>query len=95
MAQISKKDLVKDIASKLSINEDITKEAIDTLFNAIKGSINKQTDVVINDFGTFSFRVSAPRKGRNLRTGETIDIPATATCRFKISKTFKNNLNYR
>jgi DNA-binding protein HU-beta len=44
-------------------------------------------------FGTFKLTHRAARKGRNPKTGEEIDIPASKTPSFSAGKSFKDKCN--
>ncbi|MEK7842057.1 MAG: HU family DNA-binding protein, partial [Deltaproteobacteria bacterium] len=44
-------------------------------------------------FGSFKVKGHKARKGRNPKTGETIDIPAKKTPFFKVGKELKERVN--
>jgi nucleoid DNA-binding protein len=48
--------------------------------------------VAISGFGTFELRQRKSRQGRNPRTGQVIDIPATRAPAFKPGKPLKEML---
>ena len=56
----------------------------DTLISAIKGGESYR----INGLGTITKVARAARRGRNPRTGEEIQIPASVAVKIKTSKTF-------
>ena len=47
----------------------------------------------IRGFGSFRFRNRAPRKGRNPKTGEKVDVPPKKIPYFKMGKELKALLN--
>jgi DNA-binding protein HU-beta len=49
--------------------------------------------ITLVGFGTFQAKERAARKGRNPRTGDEIDIPASKAPTFSASKTLKNQIN--
>jgi DNA-binding protein HU-beta len=65
-------------------------EVVDAVFAAIEGALKSKEEVRLVGFGTF---VTAERKaatGRNPRTGEEMQIPASTTVRFKVGKGLKD-----
>jgi DNA-binding protein HU-beta len=85
---MNKADLVSAIASDEGNN--ITKQqaarALDTMVSKIIGALKNKEKVTLVNFGTFSVTERAPRKGRNPRTNEVIDIPAKSVPKFKPGK---------
>lgn len=86
MATRNLKDLVSEVASKTGITKKDSKEAVKATLEAVAGFLRDGDSVAVAGFGTFSVRERAPRKGRDLRTGEAIDIPARPYVRFKASR---------
>jgi len=93
MAKISRKELADKVADELQLSKGTTRDTVKKTFELIRNLIGKGDDVAIQDFGTFVHKMSAARKGRNPQTGASLDIPASATCKFKVSKVFKTSLN--
>jgi DNA-binding protein HU-beta len=54
---------------------------------------NASTFASSHGFGTFSAGHRAARAGRNLRTGETMQIAAAKTVNFTAGKAFKDSVN--
>lgn len=83
-------EFVKKLASNLGVSQARAKDIIyafkDTLIYAM-GSEDRK--VSIRNFGTFKVVKLAARKGRNPRTGETIDIPETTVVKFKESNNWR------
>lgn len=72
--------------------EDIER-AVDTFFDEIAGRLAKGGRVELRGFGAFSTRERDPRKGRNPRTGETVDVPGKRVPYFKPGKEMRARLN--
>ena len=71
---------------------DATK-AVDGLLDAIQDTLAAGGSVSLVGFGTFSVKARAARSGRNPRTGETIQIPASNVPGFKAGKGLKDAVN--
>jgi DNA-binding protein HU-beta len=79
-----------DIVAKVAQAADITKVkaevAVDSVFNAMRLSMQRGERIELRGFGVFQVK---PRKrgiGRNPRTGQEVRIPPGRTIRFKPGK---------
>ena len=61
-------------------------------FETITASLAKGDKVAVSGFGNFEVKAREARVGRNPRTKETIQIPATKLPAFKASKTLKDTV---
>ena len=66
---------------------------VDIFFNQIIDRLANGGRVELRGFGAFSTRERAPRKGRNPRTGESVDVPAKRAPYFKPGKEVRQRLN--
>ena len=67
-------------------------ELLDEVFDQISKSFKKDKRFAYPGFGTWTMKKRKPRKGRNPKTGQEIDIPATKTVSFKPSPGLKSVL---
>ena len=72
--------------------EEIEKAA-DVFFDEITQRLAKGGRVELRGFGAFSTRERDARKGRNPRTGETVDVPGKRVPYFKPGKEMRARLN--
>ncbi len=63
------------------------------MLESIAGALKDGDEVRLPVFGTFSVRQRKASEGRNPRTGEPIQIPASNQPKFKAGKTLKQALN--
>ena len=66
---------------------------VDLFFNQIVQRLADGGRVELRGFGAFSTRARDPRKGRNPRTGETVDVPGKRVPYFKPGKEIREKLN--
>ena len=66
---------------------------INSLFDKIKGALERGEDVKIRGFGKFQVRFKWARRGRNPQTGEPIIISPRRTVTFKASKKLRDHIN--
>ena len=90
---MNKKDLVKKIAEETSLSQKQATEAIDSFLNSITNAVAAGEKVSIPGFGTFDSKTRAARTGRNPRTNDTVEIPASTVPSFKAGKAFKEKVN--
>lgn len=64
----------------------------DTLFELMAEALAAGEKVTVPNFGSFQLSVRPARQGRNPATGEAIEIAASKTVRFKVSKTLRDQL---
>ncbi|MES1240380.1 MAG: HU family DNA-binding protein [Acidobacteriota bacterium] len=89
-----KADLVNGIVDRV---EGITRrqaaEAFEAVFDSIVAALRAGEGAKVPGFGSFSMSERAARKGRNPATGESINIKASKTVRFKVGKELKEAVN--
>jgi DNA-binding protein HU-beta len=90
---VNKNDLVALVADAAGLSKIDATKAVDAVFDGIISSLKKGDEVRLVGFGTFAVSERAASEGRNPRTGEKIDIPASKQPKFKPGKTFKDALN--
>lgn len=90
---MNKNELVAEVAKEAGLSKsDITK-AIDGMLTTVMSTLSKKEDVRLVGFGTFSVADRAASEGRNPRTGEKIQIPASKQPKFKAGKGLKDAVN--
>ncbi len=90
---MNKNDLVAKVADNAGMTKALAAKAVDSIFNAISDSLKQGTEVRLVGFGTFSVSARAASVGRNPRTGEALQIPASNLPKFKAGKGLKDAVN--
>ncbi len=90
---MNKNDLVAEVANSTGISKADSTRAVDAVFETITGSLEQGQEVRLVGFGTFSVANRRASKGRNPRTGEPINIPASKQPKFKAGKGLKETVN--
>jgi DNA-binding protein HU-beta len=90
---MNKLDLIAAVAQETDISKAKATEVVEAVFGAIENSLKAKEEVRLVGFGTFVTAAREASKGRNPRTGEEIDIPASISVRFKAGKTLKDAVN--
>lgn len=87
---MNKQGLIEAVASTTHLKKSRAEDAVDAVFNGIRGALKKGADVRLVGFGTFRVAQRAASEGRNPRTGETIQIAARRVPRFRAGKDLKD-----
>ena len=90
---MTKAELVGKLAEKHNLSKAEAERVLKDVFRLISQALDKGERVHIPGFGTFTVRERKARKGRNPKTGETINIPARKAVHFRPSKALKVELN--
>ncbi len=87
---MNKGELVDAISTKI---EGATKKDIDAVLsatiNSVMEAVSDGQKVTLVGFGSFEPRDRQAREGRNPKTGEAMQIPATRVPAFSVGKRFK------
>ncbi len=86
-------ELINAVARETGMTKANANKAVHAVLHAIQGALSRGERVAIAGFGVFEVAQRAARKGRNPRTGETIDIPPTKAVRFRPGKTLREAVN--
>jgi integration host factor subunit alpha len=89
---INKKNISMNLSSKIGIPLDVSSNILDTFIELIK--INSQNNVIkISQFGSFCYKNSPTRAGRNPKTGESFPINKRSKLTFNSSNKVRKTLN--
>jgi len=83
---MNKASLAEKVANQTGLTKKRSREAIDAMTSVITDALARGEKVTLVGFGTFQVMKRKARKGRNPRTGQTIQIPAKKVPRFKPGK---------
>lgn len=87
---MNKTELVAAVAEKAGMTKKDAERVVNATVDTIIQNLAKGDKVQISGFGMFEVKAREARVGRNPRTKETIQIPATRLPQFKASKTLKD-----
>ena len=87
---MNKTELVAVVAEKSGITKKDAERVVSATFETITAQLMKGEKVQISGFGIFEVKEREARVGRNPRTKEAIEIPASKAPAFKPSKALKD-----
>ena len=90
---MNKNDLISAIAEKGVLSRKDAETAIDEAIEIVKAALLNGEAVKTSGSGIFEKKERAARGGTNPSTGDKIEIPASKSVSFKLSKSLKEELN--
>jgi integration host factor alpha subunit len=90
---MTKADLIEGLSNKLGMNRGEAERAVNIMLDDIINALKQGERVNISGFGTFAVSMREARTGRNPKTGESIEISASRSAKFKPGKQLKDSLN--
>lgn len=89
---MNKTELVAAVAERSGLTKKDAERVVSATFETITAELMKGEKVQISGFGIFEVKAREARVGRNPRTKEAIEIPASKIPAFKASKTLKDTV---
>ena len=91
---MTKSVLIEKVAEKVEgLTRNQTEIVVETVFESIKKALIQGEKIEIRGFGNFRLKMRNPRKARNPKTGETVEVPGKKVLYFKVGKALKESLN--
>ena len=90
---MNKNELSDKIAEVAGLAKGDAIKATDAIFDCITAALKNGEEVRLVGFGTFHVTKRKASEGRNPRTGEKIQIPASMQPKFKAGKGLKDAVN--
>nr|BDA99178.1 DNA binding histon like protein [Hemiselmis andersenii] len=90
---MNKGELVNTVAKKTGLTKKEIDLVLTTILETIVEVVSSGEKITLVGFGSFEARERKEKEGRNPRTGEKIDIPASRIPTFSVGKFFKGKVN--
>lgn len=74
------------VQERTGLTKALAEMYVETVLTSIKNIADIEGKLTIQEFGSFSFKDSVARVGRNPQNGQPVNIPAKRTFIFKASK---------
>jgi integration host factor subunit alpha len=89
---LTKSDIVTKV-HELGFTKKKSVDIIETLLETIKGTLEKNEDVLISGFGKFCVKDKQQRRGRNPATGADLMLKERKVVTFKCSGKLREKIN--
>ena len=90
---LTKNSIIEAIQTKCGYSIKESKELLEVIVEAIKGSLESGNNVKITGFGKWEVKQKQARPARNPHTGETIEIAARRVVSFYPSERLRKKVN--
>ncbi len=90
---MTKVDIVEKIYEKVGFPKSQVVKIVETIFDIIKETLQREDKIVVSGFGDFVIRNKRARRGRNPQTGAALEITPRRILTFKPSPVLKASLN--
>ena len=90
---MNKLQLTDAVAQKAGITKKDAAEAVNAVLEVIAETLAAGGDIKITGFGGFEVKTRAARTGRNPKTGEAVEIPASKYVAFSAGSALKEKVN--
>ncbi len=91
---MTKSVLIEKVAEQIEgLTRNQTEIVVDTVFDSIKHALLTGDKIEIRGFGNFRLKTRGPRKARNPKTGESVEVKGKKVLYFKVGKGLKESLN--
>ena len=87
---MNKTELIAAVAEKTGLSKKDTEAAVNATLLTITAALKEGDKVQLVGFGSFEVKSRAARTGRNPRTKEVVEIPASKVPVFKAGKALKD-----
>ena len=90
--RMTQSEVINHFAEKFGMKLAQAKELFDELGNLAQSEVKTNGEFVLPGFGKLVLSERKAREGRNPATGETIQIPAKTTLKFRVGKGMKDSV---
>lgn len=88
----TKKDIVRQISEEFTLTKVDTKKVVQRTFDAIIDTLVADGRIELRNFGVFRVKRRKPRKARNPRTGESVQLGYRNVVTFKPGKIMEDRV---
>ena len=86
---MNKAELISEVAAKADLSKKDSEKAVNAALDTITATLTAGEKVQLVGFGVFDIKERGTRMGRNPKTKEEIEIPASRVPQFKAGKALK------
>jgi integration host factor subunit beta len=90
---MTKAELVEEVSRVADLTKKHSEMIVETVFRTIIDALQRGEKIELRGFGSFRLRQREPRKGRNPKTGDRVDVPPKKVPYFKPGKELKELIN--
>lgn len=93
---MTKSELITRITRRYSqLVEKDAEVLVRTILHEMAENLKKGRHIEIRGFGSFGLNYRPPRRGRNPKSGKSVEVPAKYVPHFKAGKELRERVNHR
>lgn len=89
---MNKTELINQVAERAGLSKKDAEKALNAMLDTVSDALAEGDKVQLVGFGSFEIKARDARMGRNPKTKEPIEIPATKAPVFKAGKALKDRV---
>lgn len=90
---MNKAELIEKVASAAGVAKSDAEKVVNSFIETVQGAVAVDDKVTLPGFGAWSRSQRKARVGRNPRTGDPVNIPASKAVKFSVGARFKEQVN--
>jgi integration host factor subunit beta len=90
---MNKAKLIEMVSERVKIPSNAAKVVVNTIFDSMRETLEKGEGIEIRGFGSFVVKQYGAYKGRNPKTGKTVDVRPKRLPHFKVGRELKDMVN--
>ncbi|MFF7436632.1 HU family DNA-binding protein [Streptomyces sp. NPDC020472] len=90
---MNEQEIVDLVTEEVGSSKSDANKMLNSILSVIKNQLAKGEKVELHNFGMFEITERAARSGRNPKTDEVLEIPASKTVKFTPAKAVKDAVN--
>ena len=90
---MNKAEFISAVSEAAGSSKSEATAHVEAVINVVTNALKSDNEVTLVGFGTFKAKNREARTGRNPRTGESIQIPASKRPKFTVGKALKDAVN--
>ena len=90
---MNKAELIEKVASSSGVAKSDAEKVVNAFIETVQGAVAVDDKVTLPGFGAWSRSQRKARVGRNPRTGDPVNIPASKAVKFSVGAKFKEQVN--
>ncbi len=90
---MTKADLLEELAKVSNLTQKESETIVNTIFDTVTEALAKGDKVELRGFGSFRIRQRRARRGRNPKTGTSLNVPPKRVPFFKVGKELRQLVN--
>ena len=89
---MNKLELIQEVSERTGLAKKDAEKAVNAVLDTVADTLAQGDKVQLIGFGSFETKIREARMGRNPKTKEAIEIPATTAPVFKAGKALKDRV---